>query len=120
MMKRLKLICVPLIAIMAFTTKAKTPSEDICGIKNVAFNAGEKVTYTVYYSAAGFLDVNAGTATFYNTLEILNNKPVFHIVGEGNTNSSYDWIYKVRDKYETYIDTNTMQALKFVRNVNEG
>ena len=118
-MKRLKLICVPLIALTAFTTKAKTPFQDICTIKNVAFTAGEKVSYTVYYSAAG-LYINAGTATFTNTLETLNGKPVFHIVGEGNTNSSYDWIYKVRDKYETYIDTNSMQALKFVRNINEG
>ena len=118
-MKRIKLICVPLIAMMAFTTKSKTPHEDICTIRNVAFSAGEKVTYTVYYSAAGIY-INAGTATFTNTLEVLNNKPVFHIVGEGSTNSSYDWIYKVRDKYETYIDTTTMQALKFVRNINEG
>ena len=103
-MKRLKLICIPLIALMAFSTKAETPFQDICTIKNIAFTAGEKVSYTVYYSAAG-LYVNAGTATFTNTLETLNNKPVYHIVGEGNTNSSYDWIYKVRDKYETYIDT---------------
>jgi hypothetical protein len=27
---------------------------------------------------------------------------------------------KVRDKYETFIDTSTMQPLKFIRNVNEG
>jgi hypothetical protein len=120
MMKRLKLICIPLIALMAFTTRAKTPVEDICTIRNVAFNAGEKITYTVYYNAAGVVYINAGQATFTNTLEMLNNKPVYHIVGEGNTNSSYDWIYKVRDKYETYIDTSTMQALKFVRSINEG
>ena len=119
-MKGLKLISVPLIAIMAFSTKAEAPLfEEFCSIKNVAFNAGEKVSYTVYYAVAGIY-VNAGNATFTNTLETLNNKPVYHIVGEGNTNSSYDWIYKVRDKYETYIDTSTMQALKFVRNVNEG
>jgi Protein of unknown function (DUF3108) len=118
-MKRLNLISISLIAIMAFTTKAKAPFEDSCGIRNIAFHAGEKVSYTVYYAVAG-LYVDAGDATFTNTLEMLNNKPVYHIVGEGHTNSSYDWIYKVRDKYETYIDTGTMQALKFVRNINEG
>ena len=118
-MKRLKLISISLLALMAFSTRAKAPFEDVCTIKNVAFNAGEKVSFTVYYNAAG-LYINAGNATFTNTLEMLNNKPVYHIVGEGSTNSSYDWIYKVRDKYETYIDTSTMQSLKFVRNVNEG
>lgn len=116
---RIKLIGVPLIALLAFSTKAKTPFQDMCGIKNTAFKAGEKVTFKVYYAVAGVY-VDAGTATFTNTLETLNNKPVFHIVGEGHTNSSYDWIYKVRDRYETYVDTATMQPLKFVRNVNEG
>lgn len=118
-MKRLKLICIPILALMAFSKKTQAPFEDVCSIKNVAFSAGEKVTYTVYYTAAG-LPINAGNATFTNTLETLNGKPVYHIIGEGNTNSSYDWIYKVRDKYETYIDTSTMQALKFIRSVNEG
>jgi hypothetical protein len=118
MMKGLKLTVVPLIALMAFSTKAETPFQEFCYINNTAFKASEKVTYTVYYNVAGIY-VNAGTATFTNTLETLNNRPVYHIVGEGNTNSSYDFLYKVRDKYETYIDTSSMQALKFVRNVNE-
>ena len=118
-MKRLKLICIPFFVLMAFSKKTQTPFEDNCTIKNIAFSAGEKVVYTVYYNAAGIY-INAGNATFTNTLETLNGKPVYHIVGEGNTNSSYDWIYKVRDKYETYIDTATMQPLRFVRNVNEG
>jgi len=118
-MNGFKLVAIPLLALMAFSTKAETPLQDPCAVKNTAFNAGEKVSFTVFYAVAGIY-VNAGTATFTNTLETLNNKPVYHIVGDGNTNSSYDWIYKVRDKYETYIDTATMQPLKFVRNVNEG
>lgn len=119
MKKGLKLSLLPLILLMGFSKKTETPFQEFCNIQNTAFKAGEKVTYTVYYAVAGIY-VNAGTATFTNTLETLNNTPVYHIVGEGNTNSSYDWIYKVRDKYETYIDTSTMQALKFIRNVNEG
>ena len=74
---------------------------------------------TVYYAVAGIY-VNAGTATFTNSLETLNSKPVYHIVGEGHSNSSYDVLYKVRDRYESYIDTATLQPLKFVRDVNEG
>lgn len=117
--KGLKLIIIPAIALMAFSTRAETPYQEMCKVENKAFKAGEKIVYTVYYNALGVY-VNAGTATFTSTLETLNNRPVFHVVGEGNTNSSYDWVYKVRDKYETYIDTATMQSLKFVRNVNEG
>ena len=114
-----KLIAIPLIAMTAFTKKANTPFQDSCSVRNTAFKAGEKVTFKVFYAVAGVY-VDAGTATFTNTLETLNSKPVYHIVGEGHTNSSYDFLYKVRDRYETYIDTTTMQPLKFIRNVNEG
>jgi hypothetical protein len=41
-------------------------------------------------------------------------------VGIGSSNPSYDWIFKVRDRYESYIDTATLQPYKFIRNVDEG
>lgn len=116
----LKSIAIPAITLMAFGPRAETHTQgDPCTVKNISFKAGEKVTLAVYYAVAGVY-VNAGTATFTTTLETLNNRPVYHIVGDGKTNSSYDWIYKVRDRYETYVDTATMQPLKFIRNVNEG
>lgn len=73
----------------------------------------------VFYNALG-LFVNAGSANFTVTTEKLYNKPVYHIVGSGATNSKYDWIFKVRDRYETYIDTATLRPYKFIRNVDEG
>ena len=93
--------------------------DDFCGIRNTAFLPNEVLTLNVYYSVIG-LYVNAGTATFTTTLEKLNNKTVYHAVGEGHTNSRYDWIFKVRDKYESYFDTASLQPLKFIRNVDEG
>ncbi|MES1215543.1 MAG: DUF3108 domain-containing protein [Bacteroidota bacterium] len=111
---------VPLaVGLFCFSATSETPPDTFCGTRNVSFNVGEEVAFTVYYAVAGIY-VNAGTATFTSILENISNRPVYHITGEGKTNSSYDWIYKVRDKYETYIDTATMQPLKFIRNVNEG
>ncbi len=119
-MKGIKLFAAPLLALFLLGRPAEGPVQTTdCAIPNTAYKAGEKVSFTVYYNVAGIY-VNAGIATFTNTLETLNGRPVFHIVGEGKTNDSYDWIFKVRDKYETYVDTVTMQTLKFVRNVNEG
>lgn len=109
-----------LLSIVSTSMKqAPLPADDFCGIRNTSFLAGEQLTFTVFYNVAGVY-VNAGTAIFTNTLEKLSGKPVYHIVGDGKTNPSYDWIYKVRDRYETFIDTNTLQPLKFIRNVNEG
>ena len=119
MKKGLKFLTPLAFALFGFAPASHTPYNEFCGIENNSFKVGEQITFTVYYAVAGVY-VNAGNATFTSVLETLNNRPVYHITGEGKTNPSYDWIYKVRDKYETYIDTATMQPLKFVRNVNEG
>jgi hypothetical protein len=95
------------------------PADDFCGIRNTAFGDGETLTYRIYYSIIGIY-VNAGHATVTTNLERLNNRPVYHIVGDGKSNPTYDWISKVKDRYESYVDTATLQPVKFVRDVHEG
>jgi hypothetical protein len=114
----MKKIFLTIISFCFLITKL-TAGDDFCGIRNNAFQAGERIDFTIFYSVIG-LYVNAGNASFTTSLEKMNNKPVYHIVGDGTSNNSYDWIFKVRDKYETYIDTATLQPFKFLRDVNEG
>lgn len=92
---------------------------EFCGITNTSFKAGETVTMTVFYSAVGAY-VGAGEATFTTTLERYNGKTVYHAVGVGKTYPFFDNFFKVRDRYESYIDTATLQPYKFIRNVDEG
>ncbi|MEZ5017661.1 MAG: DUF3108 domain-containing protein [Flavipsychrobacter sp.] len=93
--------------------------DNFCGIKNTSFKVGEKLTFNVYYNM-GWIWAGAGTAVFTTTLEKKSGRDVYHIVGDGRTYKSYEWFYKVRDKYETFIDTNTLLPVKFVRDVSEG
>lgn len=92
---------------------------DNCTIRNTAFKADEEVKMKVFYSAIG-LYIGAGEATFTTTLERFNGVPVYHFVGEGKTYSAFDNFFKVRDKYESYVDTASLLPYKFVRNVDEG
>jgi len=92
---------------------------DFCGVKNTAYKNGETVKMTVYYSTMGAY-IGAGDATFTTTLERFNGKPVYHAVGVGNSYPFFDNFYKVRDRYESYIDTNSLLPVKFIRNVDEG
>ncbi len=100
-------------------TQHLTTADTFCGISNTSFKAEERITYVVYYTVVG-LYINAGTAVFSTQQEKINGKPVYHVVGTGTTHSSYDWVYRVRDRYESYIDTATLQPLRFIRNVDEG
>ena len=84
-----------------------------------AFQHGEKITYNVFYSVIGMY-LNAGTAIFKTTKEKFDNSDAYHVVAEGYTNRRYDWIFKVRDRYESYFTTDNFHPLKFVRNIIEG
>jgi hypothetical protein len=88
-------------------------------MQNHAFQPQEKISYNVYYSVIGIY-INAGTATFTTSNETLQDADVFHVVGEGSTNPRYDWIFKVRDRYESYFSSTDLQPVKFVRHINEG
>jgi hypothetical protein len=98
--------------------KAK-PDDDFCGIKNTAFQAGETVTFKVFYNTLGMY-IGAGEANFTTTLERFNGKVTYHCIGDGKSYPFFDKFFKVRDRYETYIDTSTMLPMKFIRNVDEG
>ncbi len=112
-------VCILLLSTLTFPLHA---GEEVpfCGnIHNTAFQAGESLTYKVYYALASVY-VAAGEATFNTSLEHFNGKDVYHVVGDGKTYPFYDKFYRVRDKYESYIDTASLQPLKFIRDINEG
>lgn len=100
---------------LSFTAKNNDP----CKIRNTAFKADEEVRMKVFYNTLGMY-VGAGEAVFTSSLERYNGKPVYHLVGTGSTYSFFDGFFKVRDKYESYVDTTDLLPYKFVRNIDEG
>lgn len=112
----LKIFTTILVMISSLNLKA---DGEFCGIKNTAFKQGEVVMMKVFYTTLGMY-VGAGEATFTTTLEKYNGRQAYHCVGEGRSYSFFDNFFKVRDRYETYIDTATMLPLKFIRNIEEG
>lgn len=108
-----------LLALFMVVTLPQETDNGFCNLRNTSFAAGEQFTFKVFYTVVGAY-FGAGEATFNTTLERMNNKPVYHLTGEGKTYSFYDNFFKVRDKYESYIDTATLQPYRFIRNIDEG
>jgi hypothetical protein len=115
-MNLLKTVSFVFLSILTFPLAAQN---GFCELRNTAFGVGETITFKVFYSLSA-ANIGAGEATFKTTVEILNRKPVYHVVGEGKTYPFYDKFFRVRDRYETYIDTATLQPYKFIRNIDEG
>jgi len=84
---------------------------------NEAFKEGEVLTYRLHYGA-----INAGRAVLEVKPEIIDvsGRKVYHIVGSGYTTGATDWFFKVRDRYETYLDKDALLPWLFVRRVEEG
>jgi hypothetical protein len=94
----------------------KTDKEGFRIVENRAFREGEKLTFDVKY---GF--VTAGIATMHvPRIRKLSGRDVYHVLFEVNSVPSFDWIYKVRDRYETYIDTKGLFPWRFEQHIREG
>jgi hypothetical protein len=112
-------------AIVAFAAPKAKPmwpaiaDNKVCQIKNSTFKSGEKLTFKAFYAVSGIY-VTAGELELTSTLTTLNNKPVYNLKGFAKTLSSYDFIFKVRDTYQSWVDTATLLPEKFERDVNEG
>jgi Protein of unknown function (DUF3108) len=94
-------------------------NDDFCSIKNSAFLSGENITYKAYYAVASIYFAG-GEAELNIKQEELKGNAVYHIVATGKSNKFLDRVFKVRDKYQTYIDTGTLKPYKFIRDIHEG
>ena len=83
--------------------------------KEDAFDVGEWFKFRIHY---GF--VNAGYATLEVKEATMNNKKVFHVVGNGYTTGMSKFFFKVEDLYESYIDKESGNPYKYVRKIDEG
>lgn len=84
--------------------------------KNSAFQEGEWFKFEMSYS--NFF--KAGNATLEVKESKLNGRPVYHVVGKGWTTGAIKWVFKVKDRYESYIDKETGMPHKFIRKIDEG
>ena len=89
-----------------------------CNVNSKAFNSGEVLRYGAYYNW-GFIWLNAGEAEFTVTSKKYEGRDVYHLYAYGSSYKSYDWIFKVREKYQSYVDTETLQPLWYERDVTE-
>ncbi len=107
--------------IFGFTQKANLvqPDEDDfvyrkCPVSAFTFN--EKLNFRIHYgiinAATVNMEVGAGMEEQYG-------RQCYHIKAEGKTLKSFDWAYKVRDRFDTYVDAEAVAPIKFTKSVQE-
>ena len=86
-------------------------------VDNKSFHVGEKLTYRVHY---GFIDAGEATLEVKSSDKKVNGRELLHVVGKGRSLGTFNWFFKVQDRYETYLDAEGMFPWMFVRRVYEG
>jgi hypothetical protein len=95
---------------------------DFRSVENNTFQRGEFLKYRVFYDSWITYWMTAG----YGTIEVdpepvnINGKNTYHITVNGNSANVFNVFFKVRDKFETYIDEEALIPYKFIRNTREG
>jgi hypothetical protein len=86
-------------------------------LPNNAFKTGEILEYRIHY---GFMDAGEARLEIKQELYPIGSRRCYHIVGTGQTKGAFDWFFKVRDRYETYMDSASLMPWIFIRRIDEG
>jgi len=107
-----------LIGISAINTSPQSAlsKDEFRRIENKAFKEGEKLTFDLNY---GF--VTAGIAVMeIPRIKKISGRNAYHINFEVNSVPSFDMFYKVRDRYESYLDVDGLFPWRFEQHIREG
>lgn len=85
-------------------------------ITNNAFTNNEKLEFRVHYGL-----INAASIVFEVGPALVQkyDRKCYNVKAEGKTLKSFDWAYKVRDKFETYIDAEAIAPISYNKSVQE-
>jgi hypothetical protein len=109
-------------ALSSFTMEplsSAAPAEDAFKYRkltNNAFTNNEKLEFRVHYGL-----INAASIVFEVGPALVQkyDRKCFNVKAEGKTLKSFDWAYKVRDRFETYIDAEALVPISYNKNIQE-
>jgi len=92
-------------------------SQELKDINEPVFKTGEQLSYRLKY---GFLTGAEATLRVEDGDKKIEGHPTYHIIANGKTAGSFDFFYKVRNQYETYVDKSTLLPYFYTENRKEG
>lgn len=90
-----------------------------CQNRKTVYSDKEDLKYTVFYNW-GFIWINAGWVDFTIKPGNYFGREIYNMDAYGSSHETYDWIYKVRDHYQSYMDKETLVPLWSRRQNSEG
>ncbi|WP_018476908.1 DUF3108 domain-containing protein [Pontibacter roseus] len=107
----------PAILLVLVVLSGFVAKESLRTIPNESFTAGELLKYKVHYGP-----INAAEAVIdiSPNLHRINDRPTYKATVYGKTTSSFDLFIRIRDTWQSYIDTAAILPQRSFRNIEEG
>jgi hypothetical protein len=90
-----------------------------CASKNFTFKPGEEIVYILSYDWF-IIWTEVGEAKLTINETEFEGKPAYQYTAYGRTFNNWDIFFKVRDKFETIVDKNTLKPFQSSREIREG
>ena len=118
---KIKLTQTLLILLLAFNICYSQDSDstkfEFRKIKQNAFKNGEKLTFEINF---GFVTAGEAVMEIDPVFQIMNGRKCYDIRFFVTSTSSFDWVYKVKDFYRTYVDMEGLFPWRFEQHIKEG
>lgn len=107
----------PLILLILVITVGFVTKDRLRTIPNESFSSGEVLKYKVHYGPITAAEAVIDVAP---SLHMVNGRPCYRATVTGKTNSSFDLFIRIRDTWQSYIDTAAIVPQRSFRNIEEG
>jgi len=116
-MNALKFISLALVLLLGSAYTNETDQyDDLRSNDNGAFTYGEELKYRVHY---GWINAASVRVKVADKPVKIKGRSTYNVSAYGKTYRSFDWAFKVRDHFVSYIDSQSIAPLKYWKKVEE-
>ncbi|RLD82524.1 MAG: DUF3108 domain-containing protein [Bacteroidetes bacterium] len=118
MIKALTYICFVLLLIPA----GLSAQDSIRYVEEMPFQRGESGKYRIYYDSwiTSGISAGVGLISIKDEVRVFNGRPTFHLEVIGKSVGFFSWFFKVDDRFESFVDEETITPYHFIRRTKEG
>lgn len=91
-------------------------AQDLPVLQEPVFQNGEVLNYKLRY---GFITAAEATIRVTNSDLKFDGRPTFRLSVDAHTSGTFDIFYKIRDRYDSYIDKETFRPYFYQENIRE-
>lgn len=107
----------PALGLLFLVISGFVAKDSMRGVPNESFTTGEVLKYKVHY---GPITAAEAVIDIAPNLHVVNNRPCYRATVYGKTTGSFDLFIKIRDTWQSYIDTAALVPMRSFSNIEEG